>query len=118
MKIRDIFFGEEHEAELISNQDSPYLVYQYEINKKMIDRRYNPNYGDNRICICGHTYDRHFDSYDNMAAVGCKYCGCNNFIEKTEENEKKIIEKAMSLCGTDKEMSLEKALKIIEALEE
>lgn len=43
---------------------------------------YNPNYGDDRICECGHSYDRHFDSYENMLAVGCKYCGCFEFKEK------------------------------------
>ncbi len=36
--------------------------------------KYNPNYGDNRVCVCGHNYYRHFDSYEEMAAVGCKYC--------------------------------------------
>jgi|GEM_PF-4223707 len=44
-------------------------------------RKYNPNYGDNRICECGHTYDRHFDSYENMSPVGCKYCPCGTFVE-------------------------------------
>jgi len=27
-------------------------------------------------CECGHAYYRHFDTYDNMRAVGCKYCDC------------------------------------------
>jgi hypothetical protein len=35
---------------------------------------YNPNYGDDKRCLCGHTYYRHFDSYDEMAPIGCKYC--------------------------------------------
>ena len=26
---------------------------------------------------CGHPYHRHFDSYDDMRAVGCKYCDCH-----------------------------------------
>lgn len=42
---------------------------------------YNPEYGNDRICECGHTYVRHFDSYQDMAAVGCKYCECDEFIE-------------------------------------
>lgn len=46
---------------------------------------YNPNYGDNRICECGHTYIRHFDSYENMEPCGCKYCGCYTFKEKIME---------------------------------
>lgn len=44
-------------------------------------REYNPNYGDNRKCKCGHTYYRHFDSYEQMKAVGCKYCDCYIFEE-------------------------------------
>ena len=43
--------------------------------------RYNPDYGDDRICVCGHSYARHFDSYDNMEPVGCKHCGCQAFQE-------------------------------------
>ena len=53
---------------------------------------YDPSFGDNRKCQCGHTYYRHFDTYDNMSAVGCKYCSswedvcrpdyCNKFTEE------------------------------------
>lgn len=35
---------------------------------------YDPQYGDDRLCTCGHPYARHFDSYDDNASVGCKYC--------------------------------------------
>ena len=42
--------------------------------------KYNKNYGDNKLCACGHSYYRHFDSYENMEAVGCKYCDCYEFI--------------------------------------
>jgi len=42
---------------------------------------YNPKYGDNRVCKCGHTYDRHFDSYEDMYPIGCKYCQCMEFVE-------------------------------------
>lgn len=55
-------------------------------NMPYIKGRYNPEYGDNRICVCGHPYYRHFDSYDNMEPVGCKYCGCYQFEEKTSED--------------------------------
>ena len=41
--------------------------------------KYDPNYGDANKCICGHSYYRHFDSYDNMRPIGCKYCGCSRF---------------------------------------
>jgi|TARA_R110000824_G_scaffold394396_2_gene594182 hypothetical protein len=43
--------------------------------------KYNPNFGDNKECKCGHDYHRHFDSYEGMEATGCKYCGCNDFEE-------------------------------------
>lgn len=46
---------------------------------------YNPNYGDDRICQCGHPYYRHFDSYEDMEPVGCKYCGCMGFVEEKGE---------------------------------
>lgn len=37
---------------------------------------YDPQFGDERECACGHSYRRHFDTYANMRPVGCKYCGC------------------------------------------
>lgn len=76
VKIEDMW-GEEHDAELISEPNAPYLEYEY----KVIVRKYNPNYGDNRICKCGHPYNRHFDFYENGEACGCKYCGCEMFEE-------------------------------------
>lgn len=45
--------------------------------------KYNPDFGDDRTCECGHSYHRHFDSYEDMDAVGCKYCVCRTFQEKT-----------------------------------
>ena len=59
------------------SSENPYI----EEEVKTTIRKYNPNYGDERICICGHQYYRHFDTYDNMEPVGCKYCGCNEFKE-------------------------------------
>ena len=44
-------------------------------------KQYNPNFGDTRLCKCGHIYERHFDTYEDMEPVGCKYCGCYKFIE-------------------------------------
>jgi hypothetical protein len=35
---------------------------------------YDPAFGDDRLCTCGHTYYRHFDPYEDMEPVGCKYC--------------------------------------------
>ena len=58
----------------------PYL----EQVKKVILRRFNPIYGDSRTCQCGHPYHRHFDPCDDMAPIGCKYCGCSEFVEAGE----------------------------------
>ncbi len=53
------------------------------IEKKtiVVERKYNPNYGDNRVCKCSHIYYRHFDSYEDNYPCGCKYCKCYNFEE-------------------------------------
>ncbi len=40
---------------------------------------YNPKYGDDKVCKCGHEYHRHFDSYEEMFPAGCKYCKCFRF---------------------------------------
>jgi len=47
-----------------------------------VNREHNQNYGEDRVCECGHTYHRHFDSYEGMAPVGCKYCQCRDFKEE------------------------------------
>ena len=64
------------------NTEKPYL----ETKRVVIDRKYNPNYGDDRICQCGHTYYRHFDSYEDMEPVGCKYCQCYDFVQETDDD--------------------------------
>lgn len=55
--------------------DKPYITEEV----KKIVRSYNINYGDLRVCICGHTYYRHFDTYEDMSDAGCKYCACHTF---------------------------------------
>ncbi|MEK6878572.1 MAG: hypothetical protein AABY22_03140 [Nanoarchaeota archaeon] len=57
---------------------SPYLTC------RTVERMYNPNYGDSRICICGYEYYHHFNSYDNNRNIGCKYSKCYDFIENKE----------------------------------
>jgi hypothetical protein len=42
---------------------------------------YDASVGDDTLCICGHTYYRHFDPYEHMDPVGCKYC--NHYTECT-----------------------------------
>jgi hypothetical protein len=58
-----------------------------------IENKYNPNYDNDKLCKCGHSYYRHFDSYEDMDPVGCKYCGCQNFELAIEEiREEKLNE--------------------------
>jgi len=64
-------------APIERGSNHPYLV-EYKIETI---RSYNPEYGGNRICKCGHPYDRHFDSYNGMEDIGCKYCRCRDFEE-------------------------------------
>lgn len=72
--------------------DDTNSAYLEEVKVKII-KKYNPNFGDNRECTCGHPYHRHFDSYENMQAVGCKYCGCYHFEDKLiEERDQKLKE--------------------------
>ena len=64
---------------IIIKQLNNYHIESYVITK---DLKYNPKYGDDKICECGHPYYRHFDSYEQMDTVGCKYCQCYEFKEK------------------------------------
>ena len=56
-----------------------------EINRLVVNGLgavYDPDYGDDKMCQCGHPYYRHFDTYEKMKPVGCKYClpeTCPNF---------------------------------------
>jgi hypothetical protein len=62
---------------VIEENQEPYI----ESANIIVEQNYNPVYGDDRICICGHPYHRHFDSFENMKNVGCKYCDCYDFVE-------------------------------------
>lgn len=72
-------YNQESSLKLVSNSTEPYL------EEVVIEdtRKYNPNYGDDRVCKCGHPYYRHFDSYEDNYPCGCKYCDCYTFEEKT-----------------------------------
>ena len=61
----------------LRNQNSePEYFETIHIESKL---EYNTNYGDDKLCKCGHSYYRHFDSYEEMEAIGCKYCQCFHF---------------------------------------
>ena len=62
------------------NSQQPYIT----IICTVVDKYYNPAYGDDRVCNCGHRYYRHFDLHDDMENIGCKYCLCEEFVEKTQ----------------------------------
>lgn len=52
--------------------------YNYVVSV-MIERGWNKHYNQSAKCQCGHEYNRHFDSYEEMDAIGCKYCICDEF---------------------------------------
>ena len=60
-------------------RQQPYLIEKRVVT--VVERFYNPAYGDDRVCECGHPYRRHFDKDEGMKAVGCKYCDCMEFVE-------------------------------------
>lgn len=68
----------------LKSKGRPYL---FEIKNVKIKRKYNPNFGDDIECECGHPYYRHFDTYEEMYPCGCKYCQCGTFIEKKLNDE-------------------------------
>lgn len=61
--------------------EQPYIITTETVI--VTHRAFNPAYGSDRICKCGHTYERHFDPYEDYEAVGCKYCRCGDFVEET-----------------------------------
>ncbi len=80
-----------------TNDEQPYIERTEVIT--VTHRDYNPNYGDDRTCICGHSYYRHFDTYEQMSAVGCKYCQCFTFEERPEgmsEEEREMFEQSFN----------------------
>jgi len=40
---------------------------------------YDESFGNDKLCKCGHTYYRHFDTYEDMSPIGCKYCNCDKY---------------------------------------
>ena len=45
----------------------------------MVNRLWDSERDQLEKCKCGHAYERHFDSYEDMYPVGCKYCECWTF---------------------------------------
>lgn len=59
---------------------------------------YNPEYGDDRVCECGHSYYKHFDRYSEMEFCGCKHrghlCDCEGFREHEAKGSGQLIDEA------------------------
>ena len=68
----------------MKNDQQPYLTQTITV--------YNPHYGDERICKCGHPYHRHFDGYEGNAPVGCKYCDCRTFDEAALDERSLVVD--------------------------
>ena len=64
-------------SRIISQPDDPYECCICE----SIIRGYNAKFGDSRMCVCGHPYNRHFGVSDNGEEWVCKDCGCKMFEE-------------------------------------
>jgi len=73
--------------------NKPY-IFESSVSEQAL---YNPKYGDDRVCKCGHRYYRHFDTYDDMYACGCKYCGCWDFEEDIKSARKTKLQKIKDL---------------------
>lgn len=48
---------------------------------EQINRSWSPNHDQQAKCTCSHAYERHFDSYEDMYPIGCKYCECDTFTD-------------------------------------
>lgn len=78
---------EDYEGGKKLDTKGPYII-TFSVN---IHHEYNPHFGDDRECRCGHSYYRHFDPYEGMEVCGCKYCGCQHFVlSKREIRDDKI----------------------------
>lgn len=64
------------------NEEKPYI----ERTVTKVIREYNPKFGDDRKCECGHSYHRHFDPYAFMEDSGCGYCSCGTFVEASPDD--------------------------------
>jgi hypothetical protein len=95
--IRDEFVRLIEQEEVVSHSDMSYVPASS--TEDEIAEQYDENFGDNKLCECGHPYYRHFDTYDNMSAVGCKYC--------THYGEKHIAERCCPFFKEQKKESVE-----------
>lgn len=68
--------------ELIKQQ--PYIVEMH----TTYTYHYNPRFGDERMCHCGHSYIQHFDAFEQYDELGCKQdCKCGHFRDIEEKSQ-------------------------------
>lgn len=59
--------------------------------------KWDENHDENETCKCGHPYYRHFDTYEDMYPIGCKYCNCYEF-ESDPEGGLKYANEICCVC--------------------
>lgn len=70
-KLRDI---------IKDNPDSDMVMLHHALGVQL-DQMWDESHDQGAPCLCGHSYYRHFDSWEDMEPIGCKYCECFNFKE-------------------------------------
>lgn len=63
----------------LADSEDPAVIEILSNLTEMIDRSWNPQHDQQTKCSCGHPYERHFDGYEDMYPIGCKYCECDTF---------------------------------------
>lgn len=75
-----------------STVPSPNALYLLDVKPLLIvNSSYNPEYTGVTQCLCGHEYYRHFDTYEDMEPVGCKYCECGTFTPAPDNRQHKEL---------------------------
>jgi hypothetical protein len=77
---------EEHVlSSTVDGAAGPYLVVHRVVEQT--EECWNAGYDQQAPCKCGHPYHRHFDTWEDMYPIGCKYCDCPRF-EPAEKESK------------------------------
>jgi hypothetical protein len=67
---------------ILSGRTEDIAISLYVAIGAQLGRMWNPGHNQEALCSeCQHMYYRHFDSYEDMEPVGCKYCDCYTFVE-------------------------------------
>lgn len=78
---RKILQGAQNNETVVLTPHDCLLLQEWATEILSLPLPYNSKFGDDKVCECGHKYYRHFDTYENMYPVGCKYCACDTFKE-------------------------------------